>query len=228
MKVKFLIRLETEGAWGSWERGFEAHVTTVKDGAGRPFVPPTYLKGLIRRNVVSLIDHLERLNVISRRDIALVFGPSPFEDSGDPPTTRPSPIRVSAGKIVTEREAEMIRASWPDPDDLVEGGTIPLFVEHHVRVRDETRSVSHGALFTEERVEPGSYLYGCVDLGGLEQSLAERVACSIVLALLNAAYTGVGRRTVGTVCVRVEGFPRDSPLAGVIEVAERMCGVDQP
>jgi hypothetical protein len=206
-RVRVLAKLKLPAIWGSWERGFEAHVTTTKcveAGITYPCVYPTYIKGVLRRNAFKLLPHLKRLGVADRSLYVELFGPSALEEADSPALDEPACIDVSVGKIVDENEASKILKNWPSvsgvrPVELERA----VFIEPRIRIRDESLNVAEGALFAEERVKSGLYLYfevsvKCPEIEGASTRL-------LLYSLALFPYEYIARGSPADVCIHVEG-----------------------
>jgi|GEM_PF-2300426 len=212
--VKVLAKLRSPALWGSWDRGFEAYTTTTKCFEGDiiyPCVFPTYIKGLLRRNAYSILPHLERLNIIKRDIYVRLFGPSVFEDGGVMILDEPSCIDVSFGKVVNDEEAKYIIKKWP-PVESVKPARLEeaLFIEPHIRLRDETGTVVEGALFTEERISNDLYVYFEVKIRCSDNVLDYLKLLLFSIALI--PYEPIARGSTAEVCINVVG-PSDELIS---------------
>lgn len=230
--IKFLCKIETPSSWGSQGRGLEGVISVARcseaKGYEYPCVPPTYIKGILRRKAYLLLKHLVKLNLISLDTYVKLFGPTTIESRVNALNwfgSEPSCIRVSQGIIVDRETAEEITKKWPSVDSIVKSDvSSATVVEPHIRIRDEVGSVAVGALYSEERVKHGYYVYWEVEV------VCKDIECQALALLLYSSlllrYTGGGRGyTVLKPCINVEPHGVcDERLGNVLKlVRERWC-----
>jgi hypothetical protein len=207
VKVKVLAKLRSPALWGSWDRGFEAHMTTTKcfeGGVSYPCIFPTYLKGLLRRNAYALLYHLERLNIIKKDAYIRLFGPSAFEEVGSTVVDEPSCIDVSFGKVVSAEEVKKIIRNWPSVRDVTPAKfEEALIIEPHIRLRDESTAVVEGSLFTEERINNDFYLY--FEVGVRCPDSVSDLLKLMLFSLALLPYEPIARGSTAEICINVEG-----------------------
>jgi hypothetical protein len=210
-RIKVLMKPLLPALWGSWDRGFEAHIPTTKcveKGVTYPCIFPTYVKGVLRRCTYLLLDHLIRLGVSDSNIFAKIFGSSYLEDKvRSEILDEPSCISVSIGKIIEESEARNVLSRWPSVDEVKPVSIYrAVFVEPHVRLRDEVWTASEGALFTEERVQSNLYAYFDIEfVCDLSMDELIKAVKMILIGLAMARYEPVARGSSAEVCVHVEG-----------------------
>lgn len=210
-RIKVLMKPLSPTLWGSWDRGFEAHIPTTKcidRGVTYPCVFPTYIKGVLRRCAYLLIDHMTRLGIADSKLFVKIFGSSAFEDKVEPSVLdEPSCISISVGKVVDDAEVRKILSSWPR---LEEVNPVPIrsavFIEPHVRLRDESWTAAEGALFTEEKVLNDLYVYFDIELVcSFSMDELTKTLKMLLLSLAMFRYEPVARGSSAEVCVRIEG-----------------------
>lgn len=209
-RIKVLMKPLLPPLWGSWGRGFEAHVPITKcidKGVTYPCVFPTYIKGVLRRCAYLVLDHMTRLDIADSKLFVKVFGPSAIEDKVRTNVfDEPSCVSISVGKIVDGAEARRILSTWPRPENA---NPVPIhsavFIEPHVRLRDETWTAAEGALFTEERVLSDLYVYFDIEFTcNLSGDGLVKAVKMLLLSLVMTRYEPVARGSSAEVCIRVE------------------------
>jgi hypothetical protein len=232
-RIKVLVKPLLPPLWGSWGRGFEAHVPTTKcidKDVVYPCVFPTYIKGVLRRCAYLVLDHMARLGIADSKLFVKVFGPSAIEDKVRVSILdEPSCVSISVGKIVSEAEVRRILSTWPRPEDV---NPVPIrsavFIEPHVRLRDETWTAAEGALFTEEKVLSDLYVYFGIEftcnLGSDELVKAVEM---LLLSLVMTRYEPVARGSPAEVCIHVEnvGSEEVESIVKLINSSTTWCRV---
>jgi len=212
-RIKVLMKPLQPALWGSWDRGFEAHVPTTKcidRGVLYPCIFPTYIKGVLRRCVYILLDLMKRLGVANERLYVKIFGPSAIERKVRADVLdEPSCISASIGRVIDVTEVKKILSSsrWPEPDEVP---PVPIHraivIEPHVGLRDGTSIATEGALFTEERVPNNLYVYFGIELTcSLDADELTKAVKMLLLGLAMTRYEPAARGSSAEVCVRVEG-----------------------
>ena len=243
VRVSYVLKLRTGGLWGSGQRLLGADIVTATcrhaSGSLTLCVPAPYVKGLLRRSLEELIDHLTRLGILGRGVLDELFGPlTPFSESASsrPPNTVVAPLYPAKGIEAIRKLAE-----GDDLEYLIKGEGLVLpklrdelhgmtYVEPHVRIDDRSGRAAEGALFQELRVVPEAMFYGEVIhylRGGSGRDHAIEIARALVLAVasLNSRY--VGRRTVATVYVvgvKPENLREDEVIREVLSEASLPSG----
>lgn len=222
-EARFALKLVTGGLWGSGRRLFEADlVTTTCTHPGArgsvPCIPATYVKGLLRTCAERVEHHMQRLGLVSGGDVERLFGPA----AGRPGAgqDRPSALLVAHAFPVKEESvgalargelfAYLLDESCLDAPEP--------YVEQHVRIDDAAGTALRGYLFGEQRVPPGTVMYGELEFRAESDEVLRRFARILAAAFAQWNYSYVGRLTSGRL-VHLSIEPSDAFTERVVRAA---------
>lgn len=202
VRICYVLELIVGGLWGSGQGGLEADVTTTtcKHGSGKDAlcIPHTYIKGLLRRVLEEIEDHLYRLKIVNRNNIVdRIFGPLTLikgEVQGVPSRIIIPPLFPVKGLNIASELAIGPPLTYLFRGDIL--ADVELYVEPHVRIDDVLETATIGALYKELKVTPKTLFYGEVLFYTEDENEACDVlrALSIAIAALRLHYAG--RRSV--------------------------------
>lgn len=220
-EARFAVKLVSGGLWGSGKRLFEADIATTTcrhpgTGMDVPCIPATYVKGLLRTCAERVEHHMERLDLIDAGDVERLFGPP----AGHPGAGQDRPSRLSVahafpvkGDALDRLMGGRIFSYLLDKDCL----DIPeLYIEQHVRIDDEAGVAAKQYLFSEQRVPPGTVMYGELAFWADDDATLKRFSRLLAAAFAQWNYSYVGRLTAGRL-IRLQLKPAEPFAKKIVE-----------
>lgn len=155
------------------------------------------MKGVLRRVLEEIADHLERLGIARRSVIEKIFGPlTPMTGEASP-----APCRSIFGPLYPIENLEIASklAQLGSLEYLYQGDYIAsprAYVEPHVRIDDVSGRVATGAFFKELRVFPRTTFYGEIVHYAEDRNQLVESARALLVAIASLRYRYVGRKTL--------------------------------
>lgn len=211
LRICYALKLIGGGLWGSARHTLEADIPTIvcrhASGLELPCIPPTYMKGLLRRTLEEVVHKLVELGIVSSRDIVTkLFGPlTPMGEAAEalPSNTVIAPLYPIKSAEDARRLANLEPLSYLRSSEHLAAPS--TYREPHVRLDDRRHSAAAGALYHELRVVPHTLFYGEVLHYPQSESEALDAARALLISLSLLNYRYVGRTTPARIAViRVE------------------------
>lgn len=205
-RICYVLILTSGGLWGSGQGGVEADFSPVlcthSSGVEIPCIPNTYIKGLLRRSLEDVIEHLHRVGIVD--SICIVeelFGPLTVV-SGKTKVV-PSDIVIAPLYPVKDFSAAEVFSkleplSYLNPDIISsKSGLLEprLYVEPHIRIDDRSGTTSVGSLYKELRIIPDTIFYGEIVIYSENESKAVSILRTLAIAIGFLKTRCVGRKT---------------------------------
>lgn len=202
LRICYTLKLLSGGLWGSVSRGLEADIVTSScrhaSGEDIPCIHSTYIKGLLRRSLEYIEDHLYKFGVIGVINIVKeIFGPlTPFEDEAQGVASN----IVIAPLFPMKNESSAIEICRDKPLSYLSRIDViakpELYIEPHIRIDDRVGTVSIGGLYSELKVVPQTLFYGEIIFYTDSEDKALEVARALSIAIASLRTQYAGRRTV--------------------------------
>lgn len=229
-RICYTLTLVSGGLWGTGAGGVEADVVTARcrHASGRevPCIPNTYIKGILRRALEEVADHLTRTNIIRLPTIIdELFGPlTPFSGRA-----RVVPANLIIATLYPIRDFSLAKTlssrqplSYLYQDDAIAEPT--PYIEPHIRIDDRTGTVSTGALYRELRIAPGTTFYGEILYYSEDRNSMAEALRALAIAIGSLRTRSVGRRTYAKpyiVSATLDGEEvRDEVIGKIVELLQ--------